>query len=73
MYHSMHLFFICIVFFGRWLWNVIGPGTLFAMLYVGHMVKIIIPHMGWFERLLASGSHLPRHIFGLARFIYPRR
>lgn len=51
----------------------IGPGTLFAMLYVGYMVKIIIPHMGWFERLLASSSHLPRHIFGLARFIYPRR
>jgi len=63
----------CYIFFGRWMWNVIGPGTLFAMFYVGYMVKLIRPHMGWFERLLDSGSNFPRYIFGLARFIYPHK
>lgn len=63
----------CYLFFGTWLWNVIGPGTLFAMFYVGAMVKVINPKMGWFDRLLNSGSDIPRYIFGLARFIYPQK
>lgn len=63
----------CYLFFGRWLWNVIGPGTLFAMFYIGYMVKLISPKMGWFDRLLDSGSNIPRHIFGLARMIYPQK
>lgn len=42
----------CFIFWGEWRWNVIGPGTLFAMFYVGMLVRLIMPHMGWFDRLL---------------------
>ena len=30
------------LFFGRWLWNVVGVATLFAMIYLGLAVKVII-------------------------------
>ena len=43
----------CYLFFGSWQWNVIGVGTLFAMIYVGLVIKFIAPHLGWFDRLLA--------------------
>lgn len=62
----------CYLFFGRWLWNVIGPGTIFAMVYVGLVVKLISPHIGWFDRLLAYIPGFRRYIFGLARLIYHR-
>ena len=32
-------------FFGSWPWTVVGPGTLFAMFYVGYVVKLINPHL----------------------------
>ncbi len=60
----------CYLFFGHWQWNVIGIGTLFAMVYVGLVVKCIAPHLGWFDRLLAYRPGFRRHLFGLARFIY---
>lgn len=60
----------CYIFFGSWLWNVIGPGTIFAMVYVGLVVKSITPHIGWFERLLAYIPGVRRYIFGLARLLY---
>jgi len=60
-------------FFGSWPWTVVGPGTLFAMFYVGFMVRLASPHMGWFERLLAYRPGFRRYIYGLARFIYPRK
>ncbi len=59
-------------FFGSWPWTVVGPGTLFAMFYVGYVVKLINPHLGWFDRLLAYRPGFRRYIYGLARFIYPR-
>lgn len=62
----------CYMFFGSWLWSVIGPGTIFAMVYVGLVVKLITPHIGWFERLLAYIPGVRRYIFGLARLIYRR-
>lgn len=40
------------LFFGQWMWNIVGPGTLFAMLYIGLAVKFISGHLTWFERLL---------------------
>lgn len=40
------------LFFGRWMWNVVGIGTLFAMLYIGMAVKVISRHLSWFDRLL---------------------
>ena len=60
----------CYIFFGSWLWNVIGPGTIFAMVYVGLMVKFISPRIGWFDRLLGYIPGFRRYIFGLARLIY---
>ncbi len=59
-------------FFGIWPWTVVGPGTLFAMFYVGYVVKIVNPRLGWFDRLLAYRPGFRRYIYGLARFIYPK-
>lgn len=58
-------------FFGTWPWTVVGPGTLFAMFYVGYVVKLVNPHLGWFDRLLDYRPGFRRYIYGLARFIYP--
>lgn len=60
------------IFFGSWLWNVVGIGTLMAMVLVGWSIKIIDPYMGWFTRLLHCRPGYQRHIYGLARFIYRR-
>lgn len=62
----------CHCFFGVWLWNVIGPGTLFAMIYVGLIVKFVARRIGWFDSVLAYVPGFRRHLFGLARLL-PRR
>lgn len=62
----------CYLFFGHWLWNVIGIGTLFAMVYVGLVIRFVSPHLGWFDRLLAYVPGFRRYLFGLARLIYRR-
>lgn len=62
----------CYLFFGRWQWNVIGVGTLFAMVYVGLVVKFITPYLGWFDRMLAYIPGFRRYLFGLARLLYRR-
>lgn len=61
------------VFFGSWPLTVVGPGTLFAMFYVGYVVKLINPHLGWFDRILEYRPGFRRYIYGLARLIYPKR
>lgn len=60
-------------FFGAWPRTVVGAGTLFAMFYVGFVVRSVNPHMGWFDRLLAFRPGFRRYIYGLARFIYPKK
>ncbi len=60
------------LFFGRWLWNVVGIGTLFAMIFVGFVVKLLSPHIGWFDRVVCYRPGFRRYIYGLARFIYRR-
>lgn len=40
------------LFFGHWMWNVVGAGTLFAMIYIGMVVKRISCHLNWLDRLL---------------------
>lgn len=60
-------------FFGAWPETVVGFGTLFAMFYVGYVVKLVNPHLSWFDRLLNYRPGFRRYIYGLARFIYPKR
>lgn len=59
-------------FFGRWMWNVVGVGTLFAMVYVGMMVKLIGRHIGWFDRLLYYRPGFRRYLYGLAHYVNSR-
>lgn len=58
------------VFFGKWDWSIIGPGTIFAMFYVGYAIKLLNPHLKWFDHVLAYTPGFRRYIIGLARFIY---
>lgn len=60
----------CYLFFGAWQWHIVGIGTLFAMFYVGIVVRLTGRHLGWFDRLLAYRPGFRRYIYGLARFIY---
>lgn len=60
-------------FFGTWLWHIVGLGTLFAMFYVGWVVKQVGRHLTWFERLLAYQPGFRRYVYGLARFIYRKK
>lgn len=60
------------VYFGTWQWQVVGVGTLFAMIFVGAAVRAIDPKMEWFTRLLHYRPGLRRYVFGLARYIYRR-
>lgn len=60
----------CYVFWGQWQWNIIGAGTLFAMVYVGYMVRLLNKHFGWFDKILGYSPGFRRYVFGLARFIY---
>ena len=60
-------------YFRTWLWNVVGPGTLFAMIFVGAVVKWITPRIAWFDRLLCYRPGFRRHLYGLARYLHTRR
>lgn len=60
------------VFFGAWQWYIVGIGTLFAMVYVGMVVKHAGKHLVWFDRMLAYRPGFRRYVYGLARFIYVR-
>lgn len=41
-----------LVFFGRWRMDMIGLGTVFSMFFVGLLVKLFNPHLGWLDRIL---------------------
>ena len=58
------------VFFGAWQWYIVGIGTLFAMIYVGMVVKHAGKHLGWFDHVLAYRPGFRRYVYGLARYIY---
>ena len=60
-------------FFGAWPWTVVGPGTLFAMFYVGYVVRLVNPHLEWFDRLLDYRPGFRRYIYGLAKYIYRKK
>lgn len=57
------------IFFGEWLWNAVGIGTMFAMVYVGLVVRYVSQRIGWFDRVLAYIPGFRRYLFGLIRFI----
>lgn len=57
------------LFFGKWIWSAVGIGTLFAMIYVGLVVKYTTQHITWFDRVLAYIPGFRRYLFGLIRFI----
>ena len=57
------------IFFGTWKWNIIGPGTLFAMIYVGLVVKFVVARISWFDRILHYRPDFRRYLFGLARYL----
>lgn len=57
------------VFFHTWLWNVVGVGTLFAMVYCGMAVKFFSRHISWFDRLLGYHPGFRSFFFGLAGFL----
>lgn len=46
------------IFFGHWNWQLIGPGTLISMFYVGFMVRLINPHLGWLDAILLVGHEV---------------
>lgn len=56
-------------YFHTWVWEVVGPGTLFAMIYVGAAVKAISPRIGWFDRLLCFHPGFRRYLYGLKAWI----
>ncbi len=59
----------CYLFFGEWVWSVVGVGTMFAMVYVGLVVKFVNQHIKWFDRVLAYVPGFRRYLFGLIRLI----
>lgn len=60
----------CYAFFNSWQWYIVGIGTLFAMFYVGIVVRNVGKHLAWFEHLLAYQPGFRRYIYGLARYLY---
>lgn len=57
------------ILLGSWQWHIVGVGTLFAMVYVGMVVRVMGKHMGWFDHLLAYRPGFRRYVYGLARYI----
>lgn len=39
------------IYFGRWSWEMVGVGTLVSMFYVGLMVRVFSPHIGWLDKI----------------------
>lgn len=58
------------IFFGAWQWYIVGIGTLFAMVYVGIVVREVGRRLSWFDRLLAYRPGFRRYVYGLARLLF---
>lgn len=59
----------CFILFGAWQWHIVGLGTLFAMVYVGMVVRTIGHHLGWFDKILAYKPGFRRYVYGLKRYM----
>ena len=55
--------------FGSWKWDIVGIGTLFAMVYIGITVRLFNKHLAWFDRQLHYRPGYRRYVYGLARYI----
>ena len=44
----------CFLLLGSWKWEIVGIGTLFAMVYVGVTVRLFNKHLAWFDRLISE-------------------
>ena len=64
---------LCILLLGSWQWQIVGVGTLFAMVYVGVVVRFVNRYLGWFDRILAYKPGFRRYVYGLARYIPNKR
>ena len=60
---------LCFLLLGSWQWQIVGVGTLFAMVYVGVVVRFVNKYLGWFDRILAYKPGFRRYVYGLARYI----
>lgn len=60
---------LCFLFLGSWQWQIVGAGTLFAMVYVGVVVRFISRHITWFDKLLSYRPGFRRYVYGLARYL----
>lgn len=60
------------IFFGAWQWYIVGIGTLFAMVYVGMVVRMASRHLDWFDRTLAYKPGFRRYVYGLAKLLFKR-
>lgn len=60
---------LCFLLIGSWQWQIVGVGTLFAMVYVGMVVRGLDKHLSWFDRLLAYRPGFRRYVYGLARYV----
>ena len=63
----------CYVFFRAWQWYIVGIGTLFAMVYVGMVVRAVGKHLEWFDHLLAYRPGFRRYVYGLARNLFKQK
>ena len=45
-----------LIFFGRWDWKMVGAGTLVSMFYVGFMVRLFSPKIGWLDRIFIPAA-----------------
>ncbi len=61
---------LCYVFFGAWQWCIVGVGTLFAMVYVGMVVRAAGKRLGWFDWLLAFSPGFRCYLYGLAKRLF---
>jgi len=59
----------CFLLLGSWQWQIVGIGTLFAMVYVGMVVRSVNKHLRWFDHILAYQPGFRRYVYGLARHV----
>lgn len=47
------------LFFKSWQWNMVGIGTIISMIFVGVIVRVISPKIGWLDLFLFKQKMMP--------------